>query len=141
MTKEETKTQTKGKKTMRWNVENLESNEEVQKEILQNMKDKGQSIDEPKTPYHLSDDDEIDYDQSPKMKDSINSEEENSPRYENRTDTVENNEWNNEEEISIDTSKVQAKPKKTFEQRRKEHYNEYHVMKKLLKDGKLKELE
>eukprot|EP00817_Percolomonadidae_sp_ATCC50343_P002241 CAMPEP_0117432804 /NCGR_PEP_ID=MMETSP0758-20121206/12238_1 /TAXON_ID=63605 /ORGANISM="Percolomonas cosmopolitus, Strain AE-1 (ATCC 50343)" /LENGTH=93 /DNA_ID=CAMNT_0005222979 /DNA_START=52 /DNA_END=330 /DNA_ORIENTATION=+ len=93
MTKEETKTQTKGKKTMRWNVENLESNEEVQKEILQNMKDKGQSIDEPKTPYHLSDDDEIDYDQSPKMKDSINSEEENSPRYENRTDTVENNEW------------------------------------------------
>lgn len=147
MPKEDCKTmssdEVKSKKVMRWNLDNLSSNEVVQKEILDNMKEKGQNIDEPKTPYHHSDDEMED---DSLLKDAnqqihyIATHEQVQNSVGSKSPETPTDEWDEDVKVTIDTSKVEKK-EKSFEQRRKEHYNEFLVMKQLLKEGKLEDID
>ena len=110
------------KRPIQWNEDNLRENEIIQAEIIQNMKDKGQSIDEPKTPYRYSDSD----DECP---DKVFEEEQFKQKLHDAL-IQKQSEWDTDDEE--DKPKSPSKEEE-FNKKRKQHYNEYRVLQRMRK--------
>ncbi|KAL0478050.1 hypothetical protein AKO1_005414 [Acrasis kona] len=138
-------------KCMKWDEQNLSENEYIQKDILANM---GGRIEEPKTPfvdYILPDDpvmdvEDEDADHSFKASGSIELPspreiETSSIRPEQQMERLNNafrsgwdsddDEDNQDRPSREGTKEEQLKRREQFEQQRKNHYNEFQMMKKL----------
>lgn len=123
----------KTKKPLKWNEENLSQNAKIQQAILENMKQKNQVIDEPKTPYRFasSDEEEESFQNErfqQELADALNQVQDNEER-----------EWGesseDEDEAPIDPEE-KARKEAEFKKKKQLHYNEYQMLQKFRQQKK-----
>ncbi|KAH3683759.1 hypothetical protein WICPIJ_005278 [Wickerhamomyces pijperi] len=112
------------KESLKWDINNLNSNSVIQKKIIENMKSQGQSIDEPKTPFQAAK--EMNEYYNLDEDEDLNGFSLGEPEMEMNAKQDEFS-LNDTELIRDDDKQEESKHKKSFEEMRKQHYHHEHL--------------
>lgn len=121
------------KEKLKWNAQNLQDNEIIQKQIIENL---GQTIDEPKTPFqkaaqpelneYYQDDDEVEDLNNFSLGEPELKVDELDQKFDIPVNPEEQDDQRNEDDEEIEDEEV-SKPKKSFDELRKQHYHHEHL--------------